>query len=57
MQESRVLGQYDPSQPSIPHQIERASGITDSIEVLFSEVERRTLVQIVENRFKQRNIY
>jgi len=57
MQESRVPGTYDPSQPSIPHQIESASGIADSVEVLFPGVEHSTLVQIVKNQFKPTNIY
>jgi len=33
------------------------SGIVDSVETLFPGVERNTLVQIIENRFKPTNIY
>jgi len=36
---------------------ESASGIAESVEVLFPGVERSTLVQIIENRFKPTNIY
>jgi len=36
---------------------ERASGIADSVEVLFPGVERNSLTQIIENQFKPTNIY
>lgn len=54
-----------PSEPGmyipIPHQIdiggESASGVAESVEMLFPAVERSTLIQIIENRFKPTNIY
>jgi len=36
---------------------ESPSGIADSVEVLFQGVERNTLSQIIEKRFKPTNIY
>ena len=36
---------------------ENVSGIPESVESLFPGVERSTLVQIIENRFKPTNIY
>jgi len=36
---------------------ESAHGIAESVEVLFPGVERNTLAQIIENRFKPTNIY
>ena len=55
--EPRALGMYDPSQPLIPEGSESALGIAESVERLFPGVERTTLVHIIENRFKQTNIY
>jgi len=57
MREPRAPGTYYPSQPLFPHESESASTITASVEVLFPGVERSTLVQIIENRFKPTNIY
>jgi len=57
MREPRALGMYDPSQPLFPHESESASTIAASVEVLFPEVERGTLVQIIENRLKPTNIH
>jgi len=48
---------YNFNQPLPLQASESASGITDSVEVLFPGVERATLVQIIENRFKPTNIY
>ena len=45
----------------IPHQIdigsESASGVANSVEMLFPGVERSILMQIIENQFKPTNIY
>ena len=45
----------------IPHQIdigsESASGVGESVEILFPGMERSTLIQIIENQFKPTNIY
>lgn len=57
MEELRAPGTYNLCPPSITHPSESASGIADSVEVLFPGVERSTLVQIIENRFKPTNIY
>lgn len=36
---------------------ESASGIAESVEILFPGLERSTLIQNIENRFKPTNIY
>lgn len=46
-----------PTQTPIAVEGESAGGIVDSVETLFPAVERSTLVQIIENRFKPTNIY
>ena len=56
-QEARTQGTYNPIQPPAPQTSECASGIADLIKVLFPGVERGSLVQIIENRFKPTNIY
>ena len=53
----RPLGMLYPTQTPIAVEGESASGIVDSVESLFPGVERSTLVQIIENRFKPTNIY
>ena len=53
----RELGMYPPLPPSIVLGSESASGIAESVEILFPGVERATLIQIIENRFKPTNIY
>ena len=50
-------GMLHPTQPPILGEGKSASGIVDSVETLFPGVERSTLVQIIENRFKPTNIY
>jgi len=55
--EPEAAGMFNPSQLPILPACESASGIADSVEVLFPGVERATLVQIIENRFKPTNIY
>ena len=57
MEELQAPGTYNLCPPSITHPSESASGIADSVKVLFPGVERSTLVQIIENRFKSTNIY
>jgi len=54
---ARALGMYNSSQCHLPLAGENASAIADSVAVLFPGVERGTLVQIIENRFKPTNIY
>jgi len=58
-QEPRALGMDNPTHPSppIPQAGESASAMADSVETLFPGVERSTLIQIIENRFKPTNIY
>ena len=51
------LGTSYPTQTPIAVEGESAGGIVDSVETLFPGVERSTLVQIIENRFKPTNIY
>ena len=46
-----------PTQTPIIDEGGSTSGIVDSVETLFPGVERSTLVQIIENRFKPTNIY
>jgi len=53
----RELGMYPPLAPSIVLGTESASRIAESVEILFPGVERATLIQIIENRFKPTNIY
>jgi len=48
---------YDPIPISTVLGRESASTLVDSVEVLFPRIERSTLVQIIENRFKPTNIY
>ena len=55
--ESRPPGTSYPTQIPIRGEGESASGIVDSVKTLFPGVERSTLVQIIENRFKPTNIY
>ena len=53
----RDSGTYDPILPLSAEAHKSASGTVESVEILFPGVERSTLVQIIENRFKQTNIY
>ena len=55
--EPATLGTYNSLHPTFQETGERASGITASVEILFPGVERSTLVQKIENRFKPTNIY
>ena len=55
--ELAILGTYNPLHPTFQETGESASSITESVETLFPGVERNTLVQIIENRFKPTNIY
>ena len=48
---------YNPSHPSIPQAGESTSAMAESVENLFPGVERNTLIQIIEHRFKLTNIY
>ena len=57
MAEPRALGTYHPTHPFAAEVRESASSVTESVESLFPGVERGTLVQIIENRFKPTNIY
>ena len=57
MEELRAPGTYNLCPPPITHPRESASGFADSVEVLLPGVERRILVQIIQNRFKPINIY
>ncbi|KAG0638324.1 hypothetical protein HOY80DRAFT_1048153 [Tuber brumale] len=52
-------GMFNPTHTltSIPYPSESASGIIESVETIFPGVERTTLQQIIENRFKPTNIY
>jgi len=56
-QQRRGTGMYDPIPISTVLASESASPFVHSVEVLFPGVERSTLVQIIENRFKPTNIY
>ena len=56
-EEPRTPGTYNPTYPFIEEARESAPGIPESVELLFPGVERTTLVQIIENRFKPTNIY
>jgi len=55
--EPRANGMSNPAQYITQDVGESASGIAESVEVLFLGVERSTLVQIIENRLKPANIY
>ena len=46
-----------PIHTQLPPIGESASGMRDSVEILFPGVERATLVQIMKNKFKPTNIY
>ena len=56
-QAPRESGMYSPTQPQLGQQSESASESVESVELLFPGVERSTLAQIIENRFKPTNIY
>jgi len=56
-EELRVLGTYNPTYSFSRDMRENASGIPQWVVLLFPGVERSTLVQIIENRFKPTNIY
>ena len=47
----------NPAEPLMPNISESASGMMDSVETMLPGVERATLIQIIENRFKPTNIY
>ena len=51
-----ALGMYNPTRDIAATISESASGMVESVETLFPGVERGTLVQIIENRFKPTNI-
>jgi len=51
-EELRALGTYNPTYSFSRDMRENASGIPESVELLFPGVERSTLVQIIENRFR-----
>ena len=55
--EPGTMSTYIPTQNSIPQAGESVSATADSVESLFPGVERGTLTQIIENRFKPTNIY
>ena len=55
--EPATLGTYNPLRSTFQETGESASSITESVEILFPQVEGSTLVQIIENRFKLTNIY
>ena len=50
-------GTSNPLHSTILQESESASASVESVETLFPGVERSTLVQIIENRFKPTNIY
>ncbi|KAG0643266.1 hypothetical protein HOY80DRAFT_1020255 [Tuber brumale] len=54
---TRALGMYNPTAQLIGMGGESASGMAESVELLFPGVEQSTLTQIIENRFKPTNIY
>ena len=56
-QASRELGTYSSIPLPAVTAIESASGTVESVEALFPGVERSTLTQIIENKFKPTNIY
>jgi len=53
----REPGTYDPTLPLATIVPESASSTVESVEILFPSVERSTLAQIIENKFKPTNIY
>jgi len=53
----RVPGMSTPIYTQLPPIGESASGMADSVEILFPGIERATLVQIIENKFQPTNIY
>ena len=53
----RAPSTYHPTPFSLELGGESVSPLADWVEVLFPGVERSTLVQIIENRFKPTNIY
>ena len=53
----REAGMYNPISPLAGIELENASATAESVERLFPGVERSTLAQIIENRFKPTNIY
>ena len=55
--ERRGLGTYISHPPVMELGGESASGMAESVEILCPGVERSTLIQIIENRFKPTNIY
>jgi len=55
--ELRAPGTSYPIQPLIIEEGESPSSMVDSVETIFPGVERSTLIQIIENRFKPTNIY
>ena len=52
-----ALGTYNPTHDGEEVTSGNASGVVESVEILFPGVERATLVQIIENCFKPTNIY
>ena len=54
---AREPGTYNPILPLPTVGTESASALGESVEALFPGVERSTLTQIIENRFKPTNIY
>ena len=56
-EEHRLPSMYPPQVASMYTKGESTSGIAESVEVLLPGVERSTLIQIIENRFKPTNIY
>jgi len=58
-QAQQVAGMYNPTQTTLLQTGESASATAtvNLVEALFPGVERNTLVQIIENRFKPTNIY
>ena len=57
VREPPALGTFAPAHPPTLQERESAPAIVESVEVLFPGVERSTLLQIIENRFKPTNIY
>ena len=55
--EQNPLGMLNSTLISIRDQCESASEIIDSVETMFSGVERATVLQFMENQFKPTNIY
>lgn len=50
--EQGAIGTFDPIHSILPPTDKSASGVLDLVETMFPGVERTTLVQIVENKFK-----